>query len=399
MDVKKGHSLKYSLFRYLMVAVVVSIVCSYALQSTADQIRENIWIKYIDDTENFYDFQNAYSEEFESGLPIPSVGTNQMERTDKIMVELCDFISSWGIFILTLFSIFVALSLFYSRRLKKPFRILNDCADRIKKQDLDFEIVYDRGDEMGRLCGAFEQMRSELEINNHRMWDMIEEQRQMRSAFSHDLRTPLTVLKGYVEYLLRYDSEGKIPREKAMEILGDCLGQIDRIEAFCDTMKNINRLDDVEITRKRVSPEVIGRKTEAILEALSRQYKKGYRMEDRLGDGEVCIDMDIYLEIVENIASNAARYARKGMTLCLEEDGDWLYIELEDDGNGFGEEALSEAKKPYFHRTDTGASGLAEQHCGMGLYICDKLAKKHGGSVQLSSGADGGARVLVCLKI
>ena len=134
MDVKKGHSLKYSLFRYLMVAVVVSIVCSYALQSTADQIRENIWIKYIDDTENFYDFQNAYSEEFESGLPIPSVGTNQMERTDKIMVELCDFISSWGIFILTLFSIFVALSLFYSRRLKKPFRILNDCADRIKSR-------------------------------------------------------------------------------------------------------------------------------------------------------------------------------------------------------------------------------------------------------------------------
>lgn len=66
----------------------------------------------------------------------------------------------------------------------------------------------------------FEKMREQLQLNNSEMWNMIEEQKQMRSAFSHDLRTPLSVLKGYVEYLIRYYPKGKLSQEKIMETLG-----------------------------------------------------------------------------------------------------------------------------------------------------------------------------------
>ena len=117
---------------------------------------------------------------------------------------MCEFIESWSVFILTFVSVYIALSMFYSKRFKKPLKILNGSAEKIGRQELDFSVHYDKNDEMGQLCDAFEKMREQLQLNNMEMWNMIDEQKQMRSAFSHDLRTPLSVLKGYVEYLIRY---------------------------------------------------------------------------------------------------------------------------------------------------------------------------------------------------
>ena len=81
--------------------------------------------------------------------------------------------------------------------------LLTTSANRIAENDLDFSIVYDRNDEMGLLCKAFEKMRSALESNNREMWRQMNERQKLNAAFSHDLRTPLSVLKGYVEYLIR----------------------------------------------------------------------------------------------------------------------------------------------------------------------------------------------------
>lgn len=385
MDFQKRHSLKYSLFRYLAAAVVFSVVCSGALRMAAGQITQDILLRYVEDKQMLYDLQNQYSEAFGDGIPVPQLNTDKMERTDRIWLEICDFTESWSILILTFFSIFIALTLFYNRRLKRPFFLLNDGADRVKRQELDFSVVYDERDEMGQLCTSFEQMRRELKANHHRMWQMIEEQRQMRSAFSHDLRTPLAVLRGYVEYLIRYCPEGKISQEKQMEIFRDLSGQLKRIEVFCDMMKRANRLDDLEVTKKAVSADTLYKKIQVILDVLAEQYEKQYIIRDGIQGFVLCIDLDICLQIVENLASNAMRYAKDLVILTLESDGERLCIRLLDDGPGFAEEELEQAKRPYYHGTDA-----KEHHYGMGLYICDKLCQKHGGTLRLSNVNGGG---------
>ena len=89
-----------------------------------------------------------------------------------------------------------AVFLFYRLKLKKPLIILKDATARIMEDDLDFSVEAAAPDELGALCGAFETMRRALLANNQKLWRQAEEQKRLNAAFSHDLRNPLTVLKG-----------------------------------------------------------------------------------------------------------------------------------------------------------------------------------------------------------
>ncbi|WP_259455858.1 HAMP domain-containing protein [Bacillus sp. PK3_68] len=95
-------------------------------------------------------------------------------------------------------------SLFYKLKLKKPLELLRRASEKISVNDLEFHIYYDGRDEMSELCGAFEKMRSQLEGNYKILWRSVEERKQINAIFAHDLRTPLSVLKGYSELLTTY---------------------------------------------------------------------------------------------------------------------------------------------------------------------------------------------------
>lgn len=269
---------------------------------------------------------------------------------------------------MTFTSVYIALTIFYNRRLKKPLHILNSCAEKISQQELNFSVDYTKKDEMGQLCGAFEKMREQLQLNNSEMWNMIEEQKQMRSAFSHDLRTPLSVLKGYVEYLIRYYPKGKLSQEKIMETLDDFSEQIRRIEDFSDTMKSINRMDDLCVRRSKVVASILQRKTADVFDTLSGTGKKEYSIVEKLSQEQFNIDMDVYLEILENVVGNAMRYATSSVKLEIWDEKGLLHFMVSDDGPGFTSEELTKATKPYFHGKSTG-----DCHYGMGLYICECL--------------------------
>ncbi len=67
------------------------------------------------------------------------------------------------------------------------------------------------------LCMAFDEMRQTLYENNREMWRSLEERKRLNSAFSHDLRTPLTVLRGYTDFLEKYIPSGKVSEQKLLE--------------------------------------------------------------------------------------------------------------------------------------------------------------------------------------
>lgn len=394
MGVKKWKSLKISLFFYLAAALVISVFLSLIVQSAAVNERERIWIKYAEDVSELYEYQNDYIEKFGDLPPVPQVSTDELTSMDAFLVGLCDFLESWSILILSFSSEFIVLTLFYNRRLKRPLTILTESAERIGRQDLDFFIHYEKEDEMGQLCDTFEMMRQQLQDNNQAMWQMLDEQRQMRAAFSHDLRTPLTVMKGYVEFLNRYYPKGSLSEEKVMETLQDLKEQTQRIETFADTMKEINHLDDRVMKKETVDYMAVLKKSEAILEVLGKKYGKEYEIANLVKRDQLRLDLDVYLEILENIAENAMRYAKQTVRLELSDMESWFYINLYDDGKGFSEKDLTEAAKPYYH--DRNAEG---NHYGMGLYLCDCLCKKHGGRMALGNYGTGGACVKIQLNI
>lgn len=382
-----GSKIKRSLFKYLIISLTISIILSIAVQDAAQNISDNIQLKYTDSSK-LYEYQNGYSQLFGDVPQIPDVSPEIMIPSDRIAKELCDFISSWCILFFTLFGVFLSLTLFYKRRLKTPFSVLNEAADKISRQDLDFKISYVYDDELGQICAAFEKMREKLAENNSSMWNMIDEQKQMRSAFSHDLRTPLAVMNGYVEYLLRYYPKHRLSEEKVIEVLGELQSQTERISCFADTMKNINRLDEIIISRAYVSQADLLAKTEAILTVLAQKYAKQFEVHSELKEQQLNLDISIFLEVLENLIDNAMRFSVQCVRVEFRYSQSLLNVYVHDDGKGFQPDELSKAVKPYYHGESVGT-----EHYGMGLYICKMLCEKHGGFLRVYNSPGGGACV------
>lgn len=150
-------------------------------------------------------------------------------------------------FLFVCVGIWISGSLFYFQKLKKPFYLLEQGILHIKQGDLDFSLEYSKQDELGRLCGAFETMRQEIVKNNTEMWNMVDERKKLNASVAHDLRTPITVMKGYSEYLKQNLSKGSLSQEDMKEILSYIENAAGRLEAYADSVHNIHRLENLDL--------------------------------------------------------------------------------------------------------------------------------------------------------
>lgn len=335
----------------------------------------------------------------------------------------------------------VTASLFYRLKLKEPLEILADGAARIMDNDLDFTMEARADDELGQLCAAFEAMRQSLLKNNRELWRQTEERKRLNAAFSHDLRNPLTVLKGSVKMAKQccekvYCVRGGVAEETAIGsdtsieslaggsvteqnaadeaagnrieerenrrrdsaeagILMENLARIEtytqRIERYVETMSKVEKLE--EITVEKV-PVDWGTLTGELEKAMRFVVSDGGRQLSfkSAGDGEtIFLDKNILLQIAENLVSNAVRYAERQVSVSLTLDEDALSLEVADDGPGFPAELLKNGVRPFQKGNED--SG----HFGMGLYICDLLCRKHGGSLKVQN-IQSGASVCAVLK-
>ena len=168
----------------------------------------------------------------EDGVPVPQTvkeqkyGLVRIENTyealtpkRKLAYRICGIAMIAGPALFAFAGIFFCGLFFYRYKLRYPLELLQGAADRIAGQDLDFEIFYDRGDEMGRLCRSFEEMRAALEKNYKSMWGMLEERRLLQASVAHDLRNPIAIIQGYTEYLEDGLEKGEISREKLGRIV------------------------------------------------------------------------------------------------------------------------------------------------------------------------------------
>lgn len=140
--------------------------------------------------------------------------------------------------------------IFYHRKIEKPISILLEASENISNNRLDFSVEVPEKNEFGELCLSFEKMRVALKENNIEMWRQVEERKRLNAAFSHDLRTPLTVLKGQSEILSKYVP--KMSEEKIIETAETMKRHIIRLETYVNTMNDLQRLEDVEVKKELV---------------------------------------------------------------------------------------------------------------------------------------------------
>lgn len=277
---------------------------------------------------------------------------------------------------------------FYKRKLKLPLEILTDSTRRIAQNDLDFRVCYPISDEMGALCSAFESMRVALEQNNRQMWRMNEERKRLNAAFAHDLRTPIIVLKGYLELLTAYAPGEQVDKQKLSGILATLNQQAVRIEGYVEAMSTVQKLEDISLSPKNIrANELFGHLAE---EASLLCSQAGKTMRLSLDKSPILVPLDSALitRVMENLMSNALRYAQTTVYFEAAADRTGISLILSDDGRGFSPEELKKAASPFYKDAET-----TSEHFGMGLNICKVLCERHNGSLTLSNRPQGGARI------
>ena len=269
---------------------------------------------------------------------------------------------------------------FYRIHIACPLDEMDKAAQRIATQDLDFEMPHVRGRELGRLSWTLEDMRASLLEANRELWRVAEDCRRLNAAFAHDLRTPVTVLKGTVELAQMRAAQGDAPSEEQLAALAM---QVDRLERYATAMGGLTKLEDRSL-------ELEERDTTGFLDELSR-YAQGIVMaasgQKLLLDASptdptvsrIAVDMLLVEEVLGNLLRNACQYARATVVLSCElrqeNDGCVLVLRITDDGPGFSPEALARGADPFY------SERKSAEHFGLGLNIARTLARLHGGDV------------------
>lgn len=296
-----------------------------------------------------------------------------------VMVAAPTFLAFVGTFVCSLY--------FYRCKLRKPLELLSDAAEKIAQQDLDFELKYDCGDEMGALCRSFEDMRGALWENNRVMWEMLEERKLLQASVAHDLRNPIAIIQGYTEYLDMSLQKKTLNQEKTGRIVRNLGRAAKRLEQYTESVRLLNRWEETGICRKSYSVRKLAEEIAEDMSLLAKQEGFRLRVAAQLPDTAVEADAALLCRVLENIISNALRYAREEICLSFILEEHRLVVTVTDDGCGFPEEILRDGGKKFLHPGEDG-------HMGIGLAVSRLLCRKHGGSMELSN-CSGGA----CVKI
>ena len=274
-----------------------------------------------------------------------------------------------------------AAAIYYRKKLRLPITQLQNGVEKIQEDNLDFHIEYSTDDELGQLCCSMEKMRRELCQKYKALWEALEQRKLLNASVAHDIRTPITVLKGYLDYLEKNIPQDKLTEDMLLDTVYSMQGAVTRLEKYVDCVRNIEKIEGIEI-RKR--PENVKKLLDEIQSNVKQLgTNKEILISSNITMNEVQLDKSVLFRLLENLLQNALRYAKKQVHINLLQKKDFLILTVEDDGKGFTEKDLEKATTVFY------SSDKEEQHFGIGLSICRILCEKHGGLLDVSNNKKG----------
>ena len=329
---------------------------------------------------------NYMIERIESSYSMLSPKARTAYRTSQICMVLLPFLFA-------VIGITLCAWWFYHKVLEPPITVLMDATAHIQDQDLNFQINFDGQNELGQLCTAFEKMRQTLYENNRQMWSMLEERRVLQASVAHDLRNPIAIMTGYVEYLQENSQGGTLTEEKLEKALSNLGITAERMGRYTDTMRDLGAIEEIEVHRREVElPDFLQHMADS-LSILFQNTEVHFFCDFHVPKGRTVFDGELLYRVLENLIANALRFAEHQIELDFYLEHGTLSATVTDDGPGFSEKILRK-KNALFYSEDT--SG---KHLGLGLAVSRVLCQKHGGTIELSNQSPHGACVKATITI
>lgn len=272
------------------------------------------------------------------------------------------------------------------RTVSVPLAKLQKATRNIKEGNLDFEIKADADDEIGQLCQDFEEMRLRLKANAEEKVAYDKENKELISNISHDLKTPITAIKGYVEGIM--DGVADTP-EKMDRYIKTIYNKANEMDLLINELTLYSKIDTNRIPYNFTTISAKQYFKDCAEDLAVELESKGAKFEFRNyleEDSKIIVDPEQLRRVINNIVSNSLKYTDKpqaNITMNLKDVGDFIQVELGDNGKGIAAKDL-----PYifdrFYRTDASRNS-SKGGSGIGLAIVKKIVEEHGGNIWASS--------------
>ena len=309
--------------------------------------------------------------------------TDSADSQGRVHVMAKDlFISAFVILI----SVALVVGLWVYRSIAVPLVKLKKATQNIKEGNLDFVLDVEGKDEFSELCQDFEEMRRRLKESTEEKSLIEKENRELISNISHDLKTPITAVKGYVEGIM--DGVADTP-EKMDRYVRTIYNKTNEMDHLINELTFYSKIDTNRIpytfSKLTVEDYFEDCSEEVGLELETRGIELVYANYVEK-DVMVIADGEQIRRVIHNIISNAIKYMDKPkgiIQIRIKDVGDFIQIEIEDNGKGIGPKDL-----PYifdrFYRTDVSRNS-SKGGSGIGLSIVKKILEDHGGKVWATS--------------
>ena len=377
---------------------------SYLFISKDDKVIETNMNKNIQDI--------AFNYHKGSGNSNANLSFMEIQRSDGYVLVAYDlkpfYKSPWmqknlpqiNILLLTLLIIFcfisiITITLIWAKKISKELNPLIEASEEIRKQNLDFQVKKSNVQEFNVILESLEKIKLGLSESLRTNWREEEKKRNQISALSHDIKTPVSIIKGNSELL----GETKLTEEQET-YLNYIRKNTSRIDKYIQTLMLVNKSNQAnELNFTQIRAKEFVENIEKLAKEFTSTYKLNLLEDINYDDDFLIVDLKNFERAFLNILSNAKEQSPKNSTikLIICSKAAKLEISILDQGHGFTGEDLLYAKDQFYQGDK---SRHSKENHGIGLFVAEQIIDMHGGSLVLENRTDEiGAQVSILLPV
>lgn len=279
----------------------------------------------------------------------------------------------------------------FGRQLTAELNSIIDTAENVQKQELDFTVEQSGIKEVNGILSAMDEMRIALKTSLESQWKSDQIRKEQISALAHDLKTPLTIVRGNAELL--YDTNlSEEQKECADYIETSSLQMQDYLHQLMEATKTSSIL---QFRYQDVSTSSFLDEISMLAKGLCAVKEIDLEWNEEHNSPQIHIDREYLLRAVVNVLSNAVESTPAGGTVkfITYNEADFLCFSICDTGNGFSPDELNHATEQFYMGE---CSRTSKSHYGMGLYMAKSVISQHEGELLLDNSEEtGGAEVII----
>ena len=334
---------------------------------------------------------------FFDGIRLSREAIERYRSSDTQESHVAIFLMIFAIFIIVISIINNFYTHQMTKRIIKPLEPLNEGVRQIKENNFKYRIKYTEEDEFKPVCDSFNEMAAKLETSTEKQQKDDSYRRELIAGISHDLRTPLTSIKGCIEGIEKGVASTPQMRNRYLDIIKN---KAINMEHIIEQLFLFSKLDmnDFPVSMRRAN---ITLAISEMIEDLIPEYSnKGLLIKFSDTNNNIYANTDVIMlrNVIINILENSVKYKIKDLAqieITITQENNFILLRLQDDGPGVNEDMLLKLFD-VFYRTDPSRS---IQGSGLGLAICKKIIERMSGKIYAISEAASGLAIIIELPL